>query len=86
MDYAAALKTIAGIIGIASPAAGTVLDTINGLIALATAASATIDDAKRAYDMIEGHIDGSTAIEEIEAEIEALEARGLVPIAPPDQA
>jgi hypothetical protein len=79
-----ALNTVSGIIAIASPPAGAALGAISNLIGLATAAAATAADAKHAWDLIQGHADGSVEIDEIEAKIEELEARGLKPVAPPE--
>lgn len=82
MDATEVLKTVGGLINLAAPGAGTALMTVSNLIALATSAAATAQDAQRSWDLISGHSSGDTGIEELEAEIEALEARGLKPVEP----
>lgn len=84
MDYVAALKTIIGVAALAVPEAGTALAVIQNLANLAATAEATAEDAKRAYDLIAGHVDGTADLDALETEIEALEARGLKPVDPPE--
>lgn len=84
MDFVAGLNTIKGLLDLVPPGVVPAIDTIKGLASLATAVGATVADAQRAYDLISGHTDGDVDIDDIEAEIEALEARGLKQIDPPE--
>lgn len=81
-DVKTALATIGALVNLAAPGSGTVLTTIGGLVELATAANATYEDGKRALDLINGHVDGTVTLEQLEGEIEAMEARGLKPVDP----
>lgn len=84
MNFTDALGTIRSLIDLVPPGVVPALDAVKSLAALATAVGATVADAKHAYELISGHADGTVEIELIESEIEALEARGLKPIDPPE--
>lgn len=83
IDYVAALKTVAGVVTLINPAAGTIANVILNLAQQATVAKATYDDAKRAWELIDGAQAGDVEQAELEAEVDALVARGLKPIERP---